>query len=43
MEDVNKRQGNFFFLFLNLNGSPRSQLQGNLPTLDIFSELELTQ
>ena len=39
MEDVNKRQGNF----LNLSGSRRNQPQGNLPTLDIFSELELTR
>ena len=29
-----------FFLFLNLSAVPRTQLQGNLPTLDIFSELE---
>ena len=35
--------GKFSCLFLNLSRSPRNQRQGNLPTLDIFNELELTR
>ena len=40
MEDVNKRRRNFLSLSKLRVRSPRNQLQGNLSTLDIFSELE---
>ena len=45
MEDVNKRRRNFRSLSKLEPWSPRNQVQGNLPSLDldIFSKLELTR
>ena len=43
LEELKQATTNFFFSFSTRVRSPINHIQGNSPTFDIFSELELTR